>query len=1327
MTKSSRLILSNEDKLIQEEKERLRKLRIIQVREISKQNAAQLRNAFKKEQEKGIKNLLRKSNSLKSEEHRQDMKQMQNLVESHLDQFGNGHQLAQVYDDKAEEKERQKIENKEMASLRGKFALDIRREEKKDQENKENAHIIARQFALEQEKLRSAQIAKLPPIQNSNDIIETEQTNKKKPGKMVSYHDANAFSTTRYHMPDSCVDKPVTTTTTLDARKQALNEANRLELYETDQIKTNQERMEKARLRGKHALEKEMLNENYNDILIELNQLEKADREKRQKELLNIPKEIFLPAWQRQQEKNEVQIELEREFEKIYADSNLRAEKELPQPVDLKQLDLLSQSGDADLDLTLVDDTLNKSKSILYPQQQQQQLPPPLEVIPEPEICETLVSQPVSNSINSNVSSTNASNGALTKLLEKIRKQREDISLRSVEKCENESVAAAATTNAEKSIDHESSDLWSTPNSSIKLNDEQPAVTNETTSSFDLSNDDEEEEKETLNKNTEKLTKKIMMSSHNVSSLNDLESNLNKRYISSSAINNKCPKKFNNNPINLSQVTASRDQMIAGPRELFNENDAKLAIELKRKELELKQEELEKRLQLLKEQEQAIKAAAALTTATSSSSCIDSGNDHNYHTDSVDNNSTLASNSDDLKRIEYQQMILKSASEKQMKSNLLKSSDIETSSECSTSYAASTNIRIEERKKEILKRFGINQSLLTNKKPPVPPAVTAYSSADSGVSSLSTNTTTKTNKKQSLEVEHLKQQQNDQDLLAYLSTSNLDKDDLLRRLSSGSLNMSEKCLFGLEFFESPEIRDVSVEKLIGWKLNQKSLDDTLNDGDTTTNTTSSSSSNNSHEDSQDLIVSLLNSRNKVNDQKTVDLKRQLIQDQLDIVRKKKDQLTKMDPRIKSINNNLHELSTIKEVDTPISERNLKLNQNKYIDISAANQTISFLENSSLENVTQLTNNNNNNKSNSMSDTSTPMHQQQQDQLLSINTMRQKQMQLFDASLFEYSSSVASNSQLSPQNNNNNALSKNMSSMKLTEYGAMIYDELSSNNLSTFTTTAPLLANAVSMNSTSSSYSSSNKKNAFKTEEISNDLNMLKKNKKWFDILATTSSDDDTSASLLSQHPINNSSNNSQTNNNTSYLSSNSIIQISESSQSIMKQYPIDSSMSQQSSRLERTLNQYKSPPKKLSNSNGLFDRFIKSYNSQQTSVQDEPELSFVSYKTVSNPVSPQKKANYSINTTASTTTTTTQDSNLSLIHFQQKQLNKQFANLSPIELNQNSNNNDNKNKLTKSMSTVDFTLFESKNNDDFNESQNETTNSLALFSPDKNNDTNYTK
>lgn len=124
-----------------------------------------------------------------------------------------------------------------------------------------------------------------------------------------------------------------------------------------DQQRTRQERLEKARLRGKHALEKEVLEDDYNDILGELNVLQKADREKRQKELINIPKEIFLPSWQRDQEKNEMQYDLERQFEKIYADSNLRSEDQVPQPVDIKQMEI-SQSNfdDTELDLTIVDD-----------------------------------------------------------------------------------------------------------------------------------------------------------------------------------------------------------------------------------------------------------------------------------------------------------------------------------------------------------------------------------------------------------------------------------------------------------------------------------------------------------------------------------------------------------------------------------------------------------------------------------------------------------------------------------------------------------------------------------------------------------------------------------------------------------------------------------------------------------------------------------------------------------------------------------------------------------------------------------------------------------
>lgn len=78
-----------------------------------------------------------------------------------------------------------------------------------------------------------------------------------------------------------------------DARTKAVDEEDRLSRLKNDLSRTRQEYMEKARLRGKHALEKEILNENYAEILNELDMLEKADREKRQKELGNIPVRYF--------------------------------------------------------------------------------------------------------------------------------------------------------------------------------------------------------------------------------------------------------------------------------------------------------------------------------------------------------------------------------------------------------------------------------------------------------------------------------------------------------------------------------------------------------------------------------------------------------------------------------------------------------------------------------------------------------------------------------------------------------------------------------------------------------------------------------------------------------------------------------------------------------------------------------------------------------------------------------------------------------------------------------------------------------------------------
>ena len=122
-------------------------------------------------------------------------------------------------DDEGKEQIRLKTisENKEIASLRGKFAIQKHTEERKQQENKENAHIISRKFAIEQEKLRAAYVAKLPAPDGSKDEEELNKLIDKRPEKMVTLHEANVFATTRYHMPDTFVDKEIDDQ--VDARK----------------------------------------------------------------------------------------------------------------------------------------------------------------------------------------------------------------------------------------------------------------------------------------------------------------------------------------------------------------------------------------------------------------------------------------------------------------------------------------------------------------------------------------------------------------------------------------------------------------------------------------------------------------------------------------------------------------------------------------------------------------------------------------------------------------------------------------------------------------------------------------------------------------------------------------------------------------------------------------------------------------------------------------------------------------------------------------------------------------------------------------------------
>jgi hypothetical protein len=180
---------------------------------------------------------------------------------------------------------KQAAENQEKAAMRGRCALEMEREQKAVVENKENAHIIARKCALELERVRTNKIIRMPkPPTEEQTAAATKPAGKQ---QLVSLHDANVFATTRYHMPECIVDKAsekeeVSATSTgrtaktctlrnlihftsffkdQDAGKKAVVEESRQMQLKTDLNRSKQERMEKARLRGKHALEKEILTE----------------------------------------------------------------------------------------------------------------------------------------------------------------------------------------------------------------------------------------------------------------------------------------------------------------------------------------------------------------------------------------------------------------------------------------------------------------------------------------------------------------------------------------------------------------------------------------------------------------------------------------------------------------------------------------------------------------------------------------------------------------------------------------------------------------------------------------------------------------------------------------------------------------------------------------------------------------------------------------------------------------------------------------------------------------------------------------------------------
>ncbi|RMZ93421.1 hypothetical protein BpHYR1_003171 [Brachionus plicatilis] len=318
-------------------------------------------------------------------------------------------------------------------------------------------------------------------------------------------------------------------------------------------------------------------------------------------------------------------------------------------------------------------------------------------------------------------------------------------------------------------------------------------------------------------------------------------------------------------------------------------------------------------------------------------------------------------------------------------------------------------------------------------------------------------------------------------------------------------------------------------------------------------------------------------------------------------------------------------------------------------------------------------------SSSFTSTSTPIVQPSNSKTkINLEELKTHQKQLLNMSLFNSSNKSSYSS-----------ISNSPSSQKApkVEYGELIFNSLATNNLS------------VSQNTTSqtSLSNSSQKPVAFKTESTLDTSDLFKKynlnsnnnnnnysdnsqssinNKKWFDILASTTDEEKSvsqsklSSSKLSQGPL---LDDTLENDQDSKIFS---LVASENKSSIMSASPSVLINSLNSTKMEtlrdlepesemRSLKScsYASEENSSFRSNsGMFGKFLKNYNSTTgASVMDEPEISFVSYKTISNPVSPRTAQSFSDYSRQSS------ESSYSLIKLQKKQLSQQFADFSSIE------------------------------------------------------------
>ncbi|XP_058887101.1 centrosomal protein of 295 kDa isoform X2 [Acipenser ruthenus] len=432
-----RLSPNEEAQILKEELERRRKLRLQQVREQERYIALQVRKEVKQRRDRELQNLAEELRVEWQREQAEKARALETHYLNSLEAVGEGHRGAKENEPDWAAIAWKVAASNQKAEERHKEALKELKTQRQKQLEEQTRHIKAWKQALLLEKERASRVASLPTPQDPLENIEV----KKHPA--VKMYDVNSFSVTHYHLPEPCVNREVDTEQ-LDARVAAEEESKRLDELQKEEEQERREQLEKARLRGGHALR--MVHLAQERLMKELEQMQHADLNRRRQVVAQMPLQLFEPPYRRLEIKEDWQRDLEFAFEDMYAgdkkvkgDLVLRLEPEpLPAPS--------TGSQDEDLDLTL------EPEAAVSTEEGSQESEP----VSLPDRTE---------GPDQDLTRQAASKQALKKLFSKIRTQRDQWTSRSESETASEAMTIDSGSLASQVVQH--------PTSSVLRNDDQ--------------------------------------------------------------------------------------------------------------------------------------------------------------------------------------------------------------------------------------------------------------------------------------------------------------------------------------------------------------------------------------------------------------------------------------------------------------------------------------------------------------------------------------------------------------------------------------------------------------------------------------------------------------------------------------------------------------------------------------------------------------------------------------------------------------------------------------------------------------------------------------